>query len=115
MTELGRAQAQALAQRLQGDHDIFAVYASSLLRARETAEIIVDLLGLTIVLEDRLQEYDCGIVTGMRMEEVAAQYPEIARRWAEDSWRVPIPGEEGPEELGPGQEQLLPEREAGVR
>jgi broad specificity phosphatase PhoE len=97
LTELGRAQALALAQRLQGEYDICALYASSLLRARKTAEVIVDLLGLTIILEDRLQEYDCGIITGMRMEEVAAQYPEIARRWAEDSWRVPIPGEEGPD------------------
>jgi broad specificity phosphatase PhoE len=31
----------------------------------------------------------------MCFEEVQAQYPEVARRWAEDSWRVPIPGEEG--------------------
>lgn len=95
LTELGRAQALALAQRLHSEYDICAVYSSSLLRARQTAEIIADLLGLSVAFEDRLKEYDPGVVAGMCLEEVQAQYPEIVKRWAEDSWRVPIPGEEG--------------------
>ncbi|MBC7232297.1 MAG: histidine phosphatase family protein [Chloroflexi bacterium] len=95
LTDRGREQAKALAKRLQNGYGICAVYASSLSRARQTAEIIAGSLGLTPVLDDRLREYDCGVVTGLTWEEVQAQYPDIARRWAEDSWRVPIPGEEG--------------------
>jgi broad specificity phosphatase PhoE len=95
LTETGRAQALALAQRLQIEYDICSVYSSSLLRARQTAEVIADLLGLSVTLEHRLREYDPGVVAGMNLEEVEAEYPEIARRWAEDSWCVPIPGEEG--------------------
>jgi len=95
LTEVGRAQALALGQRLQHGYDIRALYASTLLRARKTAEIIGGLLGLTVTYDDRLKEYDCGVVTGMCFEEVASQYPEIARGWQKDPWRVPIPGEEG--------------------
>lgn len=97
LTDLGREQAEALAKRLQDGYNICAVYASSLARARQTAEIIAGRLGLPVTCDDRLKEYDCGVVTGLRFEEVAVQYPDIARRWAEDSWRVPIPGEEGVE------------------
>jgi len=95
LTELGRAQALAVARRLQSEYDICAIYSSSLLRARQTAEIIAELLGLDVTFEDRLREYDPGVVAGMNLEEVQSRYPEIARRWAEDSWQVPIPGEEG--------------------
>lgn len=97
LTDLGREQAEALAKRLQDGYNICAVYASSLARARQTAEIIAGRLGLPVTCDDRLKEYDCGVVTGLRFEEIAVQYPDIARRWAEDSWRVPIPGEEGVE------------------
>ena len=97
LTVTGRAQAVALAHRLRRDYDVRAVYSSSLLRARRTAEIIAAALGLPVTCDDRLQEYDCGVVTGLCLEEVQAQYPEIARRWAEDSWKVPIAGEEGSE------------------
>jgi len=95
LTATGRAQAEALAQRLRQGYGICAVYSSSLSRARDTAEAIAAALGLSVIADDRLQEYDCGVVTGMCFEEVREQYPEIARRWAEDSWKVPIPGEEG--------------------
>lgn len=95
LTGLGRAQARALAQRLGNGYEIRAIYASPLSRARETAEIVAAPLALTVTCEDRLREYDCGVVTGLCWEEVQSQYPEIAQRWAEDSWRVPIPGEEG--------------------
>lgn len=97
LTDLGREQAQALAYRLQAQYAVGALYSSPLLRALQTAEIIAAVLGLDVRVEHRLREYDPGVVTGMRFEEVQEQYPDIARRWAEDSWRVPIPGEEGVE------------------
>ncbi|MBM4429660.1 MAG: histidine phosphatase family protein [Chloroflexi bacterium] len=95
LTERGRTQARALAQRLLDGYEVCAIYTSPLSRARETAEIIAALLDVTVITDDRLREYDCGVVTGLCYEEVQSQYPEIARRWAEDSWHVPIPGEEG--------------------
>ena len=97
LTDLGRQQARALAYRLQAQQALSALYTSPLLRAQQTAEIIAAEMGLEVRVVDDLREYDCGAVTGMTWQDVQAHYPEIARRWAEDSWRVPIPGEEGPE------------------
>ncbi len=95
LTKVGREQALDLAYRLESEQNLCALYASPLLRARQTAEIICRHLGLDLSLDDRLKEYDCGAVTGMSFEEVCASYPEIAAAWQRSLWRVPIPGEEG--------------------
>lgn len=97
LTDLGREQAQALANRLRAQYILSALYTSPLLRACQTAEIIAGTVALDVQVVDGLKEYDCGVVTGMTLEQVQARYPEIAKRWAEDSWRVPIPEEEGPD------------------
>ena len=95
LTEVGQAQARALAQGLRRGYDIQAVYASPLLRARQTAEIAAETLGLPLVCDERLKEYDCGLITGMSLAEVAQTYPEVARGFRESVWHTPIPGEEG--------------------
>jgi broad specificity phosphatase PhoE len=95
LTDVGRAQAVALARHLADRYNVCSLYCSPLLRARETAEIIAGQLGLTVQCDDRLKEHDCGAITGMCFEEVAAHFPEVARGWREDARRTPIPGEEG--------------------
>ncbi len=97
LTGAGREQALALAHRLQHEQDLCALYASPLLRARQTAEIIARHLELDLTYEDRLKEYDCGAITGMSFDEVLAHFPEIAAGWQQSPWRVPVPGEEGVE------------------
>ena len=97
LTEVGREQAFALAHRLGHEQNLRALYTSPLLRARQTAEIIGRHLGLDLNCDDRLKEYDCGVITGMSFEEVCAHFPEIAAGWQQNPWRVPVPGEEGVE------------------
>ncbi len=97
LTEVGREQALDLAYRLGREQNLCDIYASPLLRARQTAEIICRHLGLNLTCEDRLKEYDCGAITGMSFEEVCAHYPEIVAGWQRNAWRVPVPGEEGVE------------------
>jgi len=94
LTKVGKAQALALARRLEREHVVHAVYASPLSRARETAEVIADVLGLPIAFDERLKEHDIGVVTGLSFREVEAQYPEIAAQWRESHWHVRIPGAE---------------------
>ncbi len=78
LSEKGRAQALALAQRFQTEGATFdAVLASPLSRARETAEILVKGLHLPDVELDPLwMERDNGKRSGLTAEEVRARYPE---------------------------------------
>jgi broad specificity phosphatase PhoE len=94
LTELGRLQSRYVAWRLRDAFDVQAIYASSLCRARETASILAQELGLAVESDDRLREHDCGDITGMSFEEISRRYPDLASSFRESAWRVPIPGEE---------------------
>jgi len=84
----GRAQALALAERL-ASLPRAGLYASTLLRARQTAEA----LGAP-VLDPELQEMDHGELEGMEGADVAVRYPEVLEAWGNDPTDALIPGGE---------------------
>jgi probable phosphoglycerate mutase len=63
LTELGRQQALTVAEKLT-DNGIQVIYASPLKRAHETATIIAERLGLTVLVEPELIERNFGVLTG---------------------------------------------------
>ncbi len=67
LAEAGRAQAEAVADRLAGLEKVDAVYASPLERARETAAPIAKRLGLRVRSDRGLLECDFGEWTGARL------------------------------------------------
>jgi broad specificity phosphatase PhoE len=98
LSDEGRAQARALAGRLRReDWQVAAVYASDLSRAAETAEILGSALGLPVVLDPRLREYDAGVLNGLTWPQIEDHYPELWRELQHSREWVPIPGEEGNE------------------
>jgi probable phosphoglycerate mutase len=64
LSEYGRRQARQLADEL-ADEDFEAIYASDLSRARETAEIVGERLGLPVALDPDLREKDWGTWEGL--------------------------------------------------
>jgi broad specificity phosphatase PhoE len=80
LNEVGRSQARALAPTLAG-LGITAVYASDLARARETAELLAEPLGLPVITHTGLREVDVGSWSGLRHGEIQAIDPEGYRRW----------------------------------
>src|SRR3954452_24611267 len=68
LNEYGRRQAKELAARLAGGH-VDAIYASDLSRARETAEIVGERLGLTVVIDPDLRETNWGTWEGLTGDE----------------------------------------------
>jgi probable phosphoglycerate mutase len=93
LSEIGRAQAQALAAGLRG-RGIAEVHASDLLRAAGTAEIIADALGLAAVRVDaRLRERGFGCFEGLTRDECAARHPDAWARYLADRRATPPGGE----------------------
>lgn len=94
LTELGRAQALALAERLDA-FPIAAIYSSDLARARETARPVADRRGIEPIERADLREVDCGSWSGARHAELD---PEEIARWkaGEKGWA----GGESYEEMG---------------
>jgi probable phosphoglycerate mutase len=76
LDETGVRQAHELAERAAG-HDFVALYASTLLRAQQTAQIVGARLGLEPIDEPRLVETDAGDWTDRPFSEVRAQTPEL--------------------------------------
>jgi probable phosphoglycerate mutase len=82
LNDTGRAQARALANDL-GRERIDAIYTSDLARARETAELIAEGVGVPFILEPRLREVDVGEWQGLRRPEIAERFPDGMRNWHE--------------------------------
>jgi broad specificity phosphatase PhoE len=64
LSDFGRRQAEQLAGELE-DEPLDAIYASDLARARETAAIAGERLGLPVVLDPDLREKDWGTWEGL--------------------------------------------------
>ena len=95
LNERGRAQVLALQDQLKKT-PISAIYSSDLLRARQSAELIANRLGLDVTLESRLREMDLGVWEGMLSDEIKAQFPrELAER-ARNPVNTCAPGGESP-------------------
>jgi broad specificity phosphatase PhoE len=74
LNEYGRRQAKELAARLAEEH-VDAIYASDLSRARETAEIVGERLGLTVVIDPDLREKNWGTWEGLTGDQrVGVEY-----------------------------------------
>jgi broad specificity phosphatase PhoE len=81
LNNTGLAQAKSLVEKLKGQ-DFSAIYASDLLRARQTAEPIAGILGLNVKIEPRLREINQGKWEGVLVDDIKARYTAL---WAERS------------------------------
>ena len=92
LTELGRAQAAAAAARLAGS-GATAVVSSPLSRARATAELVGQALGLDVSVEPGLRETDFGDWEGYTFAEVQQKWPRELDAWLADTGVAPPFGE----------------------
>lgn len=80
LNAVGHEQARRVAARLAGE-PADAVYASDLLRARQTATPIAGELALRPVADRGLREQDFGAVDGMRVDDIRRDHPDAWQRW----------------------------------
>jgi broad specificity phosphatase PhoE len=94
LSPAGVAQAAALAERL-GAEPIEAVYASDLLRARQSAAPLAAARGTDVVAVPSLREISMGRWEGLTFAEIHAREPELCGRWLADPFAMAFPGGEG--------------------
>ena len=92
LSERGRAQATAVAERLSG-LDIDAVVTSPRARARATAEAIAKLLGIEPMVDDAIAETDFGEWEGHTFAEIREQWPDAMAAWLASPDVAPPGGE----------------------
>ena len=80
LNETGRAQARELAEQVAGER-IVALYTSDMLRARETAAIVGERVGLEPIVEPRVRECAWGAWEGRLVEDIAREEPENWQAW----------------------------------
>jgi len=87
LSEVGEMEAlavgRALATGTLGELITGAAVSSDLRRARQTAELLADQLGLPRpeVIDPELREIDVGNWSGLRREEIALRWPDELRAW----------------------------------
>ncbi len=89
LAEDGRAQARAVGEKLAVLAKVDAIYASPLLRARQTAALIAERLSQPVHIDRALLECDFGEWTGADLKELTKR-PEwqTVQRWP-SGWRFP--------------------------
>jgi broad specificity phosphatase PhoE len=93
LDEKGRAQAAELAERA-AEHGFAVLWSSTLLRARETAEIVAARIGLKPQEDARLMETDAGDWTDRPFGEVQAEAPELFAKFIAGDPTFAFPGGE---------------------
>ncbi len=95
LSDEGRAQAAALAQRLANE-PIKALYASPFKRTVATGEALAAPHNLSLRIENDLREIDHGRWEGLARKDVESRFSEEYERWDEDPFTfAPEGGESG--------------------
>jgi probable phosphoglycerate mutase len=93
LTEAGREQARRAADWLAEHAAIDAIVASPMLRTRETAAAVADVLGLPVEVDDGLVETAFGDWDGHTFAEIQERWGDEVTAWLADSSVAPPGGE----------------------
>ncbi|OYV40457.1 MAG: hypothetical protein B7Z80_04500 [Rhodospirillales bacterium 20-64-7] len=100
----GIAQAASLGLRLRAE-PAGMIVTSPLMRARQTADILAEALGLSAPqIDPDLTEMNFGDWEGLTQAEVKARWPQVLRAWKQTPYAIRLPGGE-----------ILPEMRERVR
>jgi len=84
LSPLGREQARRVADWARGvaaSTAIGEIWSSPLKRARETAAVIAEALGLPLELDEQLRELHAGIFQGHLWADLERTFPDEVARW----------------------------------
>ena len=108
LNDRGREQARAMGELLAA-RGIRELWSSPLRRARQTATIAGEILGMEPRLDPRLMEIDVGAWAGRLYADVAVEEPAAYAAWRAGSAEFRFPGGESLREHGERVAQVLSE------
>jgi broad specificity phosphatase PhoE len=94
LSDLGRAQAEALGRAVRGGYRIAVAYASPMRRALDTAEIALAGTGIPVVPIPDLRELSLGEWEGCTVDEIRAREGNPYLAWVRSPMDCPPPGGE---------------------
>ncbi|WP_327694491.1 bifunctional RNase H/acid phosphatase [Streptomyces sp. NBC_00459] len=94
LSDVGRDQAERVAESLARRGTIQAIVASPLTRTRQTAAAVAERLGLDVTIDDGLRETDFGAWEGLTFGEVRERYPDDMNAWLASPKAEPTGGGE---------------------
>ncbi len=93
LTPLGFVQARLCAQELS-DKGIRVIYSSPQRRAYKTALTIGDLLGLDVIVDERIREMSFGVLEGRHFWSMVEENGQMFRNWLKNPVKHPLPTQE---------------------
>ena len=87
LTEKGKNQARQVAESLK-QFEFTHIYCSSLNRAKQTAEILSEVLSLPITIDGRLDEKNFGVWENRSFDELMHEYPELEKNFSWEVWNI---------------------------
>ncbi len=93
LSEYGRGQLAGLAEYFKEIH-LDALYASPLMRARDTAIAAGSNQGLMPILRPRLMEIGGGVWENMTWDDIKETHAEEYRIWRDEPWKFKVEGGE---------------------
>ncbi len=108
INDIGRGQASQLAALIRSQKIVFGqVLCSPLLRARETAEILIAGIGPVPEIDERLTELDFGLFEGRLEDDLRAELGSTYDEWKKRMYLDPPPGGESIMEVAQRVKPLL--------
>lgn len=106
LTPLGFVQARLVAQDFL-DKNIEIIYSSPQRRAYKTALMVADILGLDVVVDERIREMSFGEYEGKHFWTLMEKEGELFRAWLSNPLKNPLPTQENMENFRERVESFL--------
>jgi broad specificity phosphatase PhoE len=91
LTDKGRRQAEELAENLRGSGaGAGRIFASPLLRAVQTAQVLSNALGVDWEVTEALREFDCGVAEGRSDPEAWELHRQVMDQWLQGQFAARI-------------------------
>lgn len=78
LTWRGHKQAEAMAEYVAAHYQVSKIYCSPLRRAKETAQHLSDKVSAPLMLENKLMEFNNGLIAGLKRDVAKEKYPVVS-------------------------------------